>query len=328
LTVAVKRHRPSLAQEVEMKNRSSVRATRGFTLASLGCIISQFLAGSVALSQPFPSFILDTTLVRGPGLGSASGTRVGVGNGVNLVVWKDGASLCGARVNASGLLLDSLPIDIDGPDLEAFVNMRPQVAWSGSNFLVAWSNWDQTMFALVEPDGQVTLRKVLQDSVTALQSASAAVGFDGTNFLVAWSGLPNGEREVTFFCRVTPDGAVLDSPPRLVVPGNTNDQYDIAVGFHNDRYLAAWLNQSGTNDLWGSFIMPDGSIPDSVGFPIRSGVDTDYPCVTHDGHSFVVSWTEVSRRTVLARVTDQGLVLDTTGVLTNQSIKCLTCEGI
>jgi hypothetical protein len=58
-----------------MKSRSSVKATRVLTLAALGCIISQFLAGSVALSQPFPLFMLDTTFVKGPGLGDASGQQ-------------------------------------------------------------------------------------------------------------------------------------------------------------------------------------------------------------------------------------------------------------
>jgi hypothetical protein len=263
--------------------------------------------------------MLDTTIVKGPGLDVASGTRVAAGYGINLVVWVDFLSLRGARVNAAGALLDSLPMDIDGPDLEAFENMRPQVAWSGGTFLVAWSSYERTMFALVGPDSQVTMRKVLQDSVHALQNAGTAVGFDGTNFLVAWPASTSEGRVVAFFARITPEGTVLDSPPRLVVPGNDHGQHDIAVGFHGNRYLAAWVDFDANDEIWGTFILPDGSATDSVGFAIHHGASADFPAVTHDARNFIVAWTEAGNHILLARVTDEGLVLDSTGVLVDST---------
>ncbi len=59
------KHRSSPAREVEMKNRSSVRSVRALAPAELLFLICLLISGSVALSQPFPSFMLDNTIVRG-----------------------------------------------------------------------------------------------------------------------------------------------------------------------------------------------------------------------------------------------------------------------
>ena len=299
-----------------MKNRSSVRAARGLALAALGCIISQFLAGSVALSQPFPSFMLDTTLVKGPGLGDASHTAVASGNGVRLVVWEDGSYVHGARVDPNGTLLDSLPIDIGSTDFPMSSNAQPQVAWSGQSFMVVWTGYNGAVFALVTTDGQVAQRTVLDDSTPV--DMSPAVDFDGDNFLASWIDWTADSLYKAFFTRITPDGVVLDSPPRLIVPAGSAQQGAVAVHFYGDRYLAVWSSYTPPYELWGNFILPDGTVPDSVGFPIRPGVNTERSQVTHDRLNYVIvwyEWNQICGRVKVARVTDNGTVLDTAGVL-------------
>lgn len=296
-----------------MKNRSSVRATRLLTLAALGCIACQFLAGSVALSQPFPSFILDTAIVKGPSLNEAAGTRVTAGDGsVFLTVWVEGVALFGARVNSAGALLDSMPIDITGAEWRS-TSQSARVAWSGRDFMVVWTDNYRVFFALITQDGQVTQRTTLQDST--MMWATTALGFDGNNFLACWVAWDADSLYRAQYVRITPDGLVLDSVPRLLVPGNANQQYSVAVYFSGDRYLAAWTNYDSPG-LWGTFILPDGTVTDSVGFAIRSGASSfGQPGATHDAHNFVVSWTESGGKLKLGRVTDSGLVLDTAGVL-------------
>ncbi len=296
-----------------MESRNSVKATRVLTLAALGCIVCQFLAGSVALSQPFPSFMLDSSLARMPGFDNVEGTRVAFGPDVGLVVWTTEMEVRGVRVDRNGALLDSVQIDIDGPDLNDPVYMRPGVAWGGQSFLVVWANWDVTRCALVQPDGRVTARAVLQDSAQTSQR-EASVAFDGANFLASWIANHDTFGLTAFFSRVSPQGVVLDSPPHLVAPLGAGRQYGMSLCFHEDRYLAVW-NDWDTIGVSGNFIMPDGSIADSAGFPIRQGVGTNSPAVTHDRSNFVVSWNESRYRVKMARVTDDGLVLDTAGIL-------------
>jgi hypothetical protein len=168
------------------------------------------------------------------------------------------------------------------------------------------------MCALVEPDGNVVSRSVLQDSVQTHQHAGSSVGFDGTIFLVAWIGWPYGGRLTAYFVRVSPQGGVLDSSPRLVVPDVSYEQYAVAVAFHSGRYLVLWYSYEG--DLRGSFILRDGSVPDSSGFRIRAANGITYPALTHDGHHFVACWSERPSLIKVARITDDGEVLDTSGI--------------
>ncbi len=298
-----------------MKSRSPSRATRVLTLAALGCIISPFMAGSVALSQPFPSFMLDSSIVRGPTLADeVAGTAVAFGPDTGLVVWVEDYVLRGVRVSSTGALLDTVPIEVSGPDIDAEQYSRPSVTWGAGQFFVAWLGGSEAMCASVGTDGNVTRRSILQETVNTSSNSRAASGFDGTNFIVAWAGSLGGGPYTAFFCRVSPQGAVLDSPPRLVAPRGAVEQYDIAVCFHEDRYLTVWHDWD-TSGMWGSFILPDGSVPDSVGFPVRTGKEVDFPHLTHDSRNFVVAWQETGDRTMLARVTDDGQVLDTAGVV-------------
>jgi len=282
-------------------------------LSSLSCLICLLIPGSAALSQPFPSFMLDSSIARMPGFSSVYKTNIASGPEVGLVVWRTATQVRGARVGHNGVLLDSLPLDIDGPDLNDPVYLRPGVAWGGQGFLVVWANWGVTRCALVQADGQVTARAVLQDSVQTGQR-NASVAFDGTNFLASWIAQHDTFGLTAFYSRVSQQGVVLDSPPRMVAPLGAGRQYDIALCFHEDRYLAAWGDWD-TIGIKGNFIFPDGTMADSAGFAIRHGVGTDCPAVTHDRNNFIVSWNESGYRTRVARVTDGGLVLDAVGIL-------------
>jgi hypothetical protein len=294
-----------------MKNRSSVRSVRALAPAESLFLIGLLIPGSVALSQPFPSFMLDSTVTYMPGFDDVNGTRAAFGPDLGLVVWNS-RGVRGVRIGrSSGVPLDSLQIEISGPDIGSG-SRNPGVAWSGHNFLVAWAGYHAAACALVEPDGRVTSRAVFQESV--VDGRGAAVAFDGSNFLVTWIAAGESLGLTAYFCRVSPQGAVLDSPPRLVAPLAAGRQISIALCFYGGRYLATW-NDWDTIGVSGNFILPDGSIADSAGFPIRQGVATDCPAVTHDRHNFIVSWNETGYRTKTARVTNEGAVLDTGGIL-------------
>lgn len=302
-----------------MKNRSSARSTQAIAPAALVCILCLLIPGSVALSQPYPSFMLDSTIGHVPPFGDIGFTRVAFGPAMRLVTWVDEDHLVGARMGRTGALLDTVPIDIQGPSDGVFVNTRPGVAWGDGRFLVAWTEMvslapDRATCALIDTNGHVTSRRTLQEDGGFMQGANAAVAFDGTNFLTAWIAQNEADTWTVFFSRVSPEGVVLDSPPRKVAPHAPIEQYNVDVCFHDDRYMAVW-NHYDTGGLWANWILPDGTVPDSVGFPIRSGTATDFPAVTHDRTNYVVSWYERSDKTKLARVTDSGQVLDTAGVV-------------
>jgi hypothetical protein len=277
-------------------------------LSLISCLICLLIPGSVALSQPFPSFMLDTSRTLMPVFDDPGGTRVAFGPDLGLVVWAS-HGVRGVRVDRNGALLDSVQIDISGANLHGG---QPAVAWSGQNFLVAWAGYDEAACAIVEPDGRVTSRAVFPDS--DVDRSGAEVAFDGTNFLATWISAPPTLGLTAFFSRVSPQGVVLDSPPRMVAPLAAGRQEDVALCFHADRYLAAWSDWD-TIGLSGNFIFPDGSIADSAGFHIRRGGIAQDPALTHNRNHFIISWYDGWRRVRVARVSDSGAVLDTGGVL-------------
>jgi hypothetical protein len=206
-------------------------------LSLLSCLICLLIPGSVALSQPFPSFMLDSTIGHVPPFTDIGFTRVAFGPEVGLATWGEEDRLLAARMDGQGLLLDTIPIDMGGS------SGRTGLAWGGGGFLVAWTKQvfltpDRTECALIDTSGQVVWRRVLQDSVK--QGKSAAAAFDGTNFLVAWVARNERDTFTVYFSRISPEGVVLDSPPRIAVPHAPIEQYDIALCFHEDRYLAVW----------------------------------------------------------------------------------------
>jgi hypothetical protein len=299
-----------------MKNRNgSVRSVQALAPAELLFLIGLLIPGSAALSQPFPSFMLDSTIVRGPSLSSVGRTSVAYGPDIGLVTWVSNRLFC-ARIDRTGTLRDTVPIDIRDASAEGSVWMRPGVAWGDGRFLVAWTELgtSRAACALIDSSGQVVWRHVLQESVDVMQNCNAPVAYDGTNFLAAWIAQNEADSFTAFFSRISPDGVMLDSPPREVAPRSTLQQYDMDLCYHGGRFLAVW-NNFDTTGLWASWILPDGTVPDSVGFPISVGIPVDFPSVTHDSRNYVVSWYEFHNKTKLARVTDNGQVLDASGVV-------------
>ncbi|HTW91599.1 MAG TPA: T9SS type A sorting domain-containing protein [bacterium] len=287
-----------------MKNRNGSLCSAQAAAPALVLLLCLLIPGSAALSQPFPSFMLDTTRALIPGFHDVMGTHVAFGPDVGLVVW-DAEGTRAVRLNGNGELVDSSQIAIGGYG-------SPAVAWGEHNFLVAWAETNVVGCALVDSDGRITARAVLQNGHP--QGLKAAVGFDGTNFLVTWIAYPDTFGKTAFFCRVSQQGVVLDSPPRLVAPLQHGRQADIALCFHQDRYLAVW-NDWYTIGVSGNFVFPDGTIDDSTGFPIRHGVSASSPSVTHDRNNFIVAWNDSGNDIRGSRVTDSGVVLDDGGVL-------------
>ncbi|MCK4328599.1 hypothetical protein KAX02_02030 [candidate division WOR-3 bacterium] len=66
---------------------------------------------------------------------------IAYGNTSYLVVWTydrgGDAKICGARVSQSGVVLDTLSIDVSPPQHLAW---HPSVAFDGTNYFVVWSN--------------------------------------------------------------------------------------------------------------------------------------------------------------------------------------------
>ncbi len=268
---------------------------------------------SAVIGQPFPSFPIETPTSHSWTFSDVSKTRVAFGPDTGLVVWMQDKTLRGARIDRFGSLLDTVPIEIDEPGVQIYTDVRPAVAWGGGRFLIVWSEPTRAMGALLRSDGTVVERLVLQDSILSW-GWSAAAAFDGSNFLAVWSSFVPGSRGTMYFSRVSPAGTVLDSLPRRVAPGCPVEHCSYDACFYGNRYLVAWCNRQD-RVLCASIVMTDGMVPDSQGVQIRTIGYIASASVTHDNRNFLVGWNEDKFRSKLARVTDDGQLLDTAGVV-------------
>jgi hypothetical protein len=213
-----------------------------------------------------------------------------------LVVWQDNrlgispdywTDIYGARVTPQGGVLDTNPIPIcTAPGNQSI----PSVAWSGTNYLVAWidgrtgDDYNPAVYcARIGADG------VLMDgppesggvAITTApnQKGDPRVAFDGQNYFVAWwmqgyTNNPPGEVAGLYLARIDPGGKLLDGP---VTNGGVHVKSPICWAcqlaypdllFNGANFLLTWLNndelQGSSKDILGAFIVPSSGQPVAV----------------------------------------------------------------
>jgi hypothetical protein len=244
-----------------------------------------------------------------------SAPAVAAGAGEFLVVWQQ-SGVRGARVSASGVLLDSI-----GFQIAADSGTAPAVAFDGTNFLVVFGGHD-LMGALVSPAGQVLTQPIAVSAAPDRQE-NPALEFDGTDYFVVWQDLRSGAFFDVYGARVTPAGTVLD-PDGIPVSRALNSQVLPALAFDGTNYLVVWQDyRTGDFLIYGTMVSAEGQVVDTSGFPIATtAIYQRYPAVAFGESLFVVTWERYdfsSFSVCAARVDRAGTVLDTVAVVVSDS---------
>jgi hypothetical protein len=246
-----------------------------------------------------------------------------------LVAWQDSCGsysyVCGARVTAAGVVLDSSSFVISHTTHSL---QFPAIAFDGANFLVVWQDFDGNYTGIhgarVTPAGVVLDPSGFVITRTAEYQAIPALGFDGANFLVVWEDYRSDGYRVCG-ARVTPAGAVLDSSG-FVISQTADFQEAPALGFDGANFLVVWEDyRNGSDyDIYGARVTPAGKVLDSSGFVISQAADNQWsPALGLDGANFLVVWEDYRSGSDYciygARVTPAGVVLDSSGFVIFQT---------
>jgi len=158
--------------------------------------------GGLLDAQPFPISSGDRE----------SRPAIAFGGGKYLAVWlRDNTfDIFGALIDTSGMV--SSPIGIG---VASGIQINPQVASDGTNFLVVWEDYGTHWPNIDITGARVTSEGTVLDPMGIIISAASdpeelpSVSFDGTNYVVVWkrSKSESGELRLS---RVTQDGEVLD----------------------------------------------------------------------------------------------------------------------
>jgi len=284
---------------------------------------------ATASAQPFPSFLLDTTRVIGADYDrgyAPYSVSVAFADSVGLVVWPSDVRVKACRVDRGLALLDTVCLDISGASGRPAADRRAGVASNGRNFLVAWAyshegGTEHLKAAVVSQIGRVETR--LEFAPPCYMTNGVSVSSDGMNYIIAWTQPDAQANTRVLFVRVTPEGQLLDSTPRLLCPALDwmQDRVDVTAG--DSCYMAVWMQRAPgirpagiEYSVWGNIIRSDGTLIDSAGFPVARSTGESRPAVTFDGANFVSAWQQSASPfdAMAARVTPRGAVLDPAGI--------------
>jgi len=246
-----------------------------------------------------------------------------------LVVWQESRSdndIFGARVSPSGILLDTAGFAIS----TAVDNQwHPSVAFGGTNYLVTWDDMrtgsHDIYGARVDTAGTVLDPMGIAISKAQNSQLNPSVAFDGSNYLVVWEDARSGALDI-FCTRVDTSGIVLDSAG-IAISSAQNGQNYPSVAFDGTNYFIAWedLRNNSYSDVYGARVDTSGVVLDSTGIPISSTTwNKSMPSIAFDGTNYLIAWTD--NRTwpsdiYGARVTSEGIVLDSSGIAITTAIE-------
>src|SRR5262245_59430340 len=243
-----------------------------------------------------------------------------------LVTWSDRRrdytrwDVYGARVTPGGTVLDpgGIPIATE----PYFDQKTPRIAFDGANYLVVWTdsrNWPDVgdvFGARVTPGGTVLEPQGFPIYFGPNGQFAGGIEFDGKHYLVSWTDQRHGSGDV-YAGRVTPAGGVLD-PQGIPVSTAPGAQSASDVAFDGTNSFVVWedgRSGSGSMDVYGARVKPEGVVIDTDGIPISTAPShQEQPRVAFDGTNYLVAWEDIrsssSWDVYSSRVSRSGGVLD------------------
>ncbi len=236
------------------------------------------------------------------------GTK-GVFDGTNyFVFWVDqrnggynNPDIYGARVNTSGIVLDTTGIPI------STANNRQDyfsIAYDSTNYLLVWGdarngNYYDIYGARVTPNGVVLDSAGIPISISNNSLSNPKVVFGDNKYFVAWDDYNNVTDNYDIYgARLTTEGFVLDTAGIPIATGEYRQAYPQVI-FDGAYYGVIWqsvISGSWEDDIYGARVNPNSTRIDSFVVSNQIGYQR-YPAIVSglDNQIFITytGWTDV-----------------------------------
>ncbi|MFH0778746.1 MAG: FlgD immunoglobulin-like domain containing protein, partial [Candidatus Eisenbacteria bacterium] len=259
------------------------------------------------------------------------GPSVCLTDGAWMVVWMDSRSEAGDDVYATRVSYEGNPEDPCGFLVSAAANSQesPRAAFNGTVHLVVWEDHragDRDVYATrVSAEAEVLDSLGITVASFTGEQHYCDVTSNGSDFLVVW--VDEGAAGDVYGRRVSGAGAVLDATP-IAISAAGSIETRPSVASDGSSYFCVWedLRTDGTGDIYGARVSDAGLVLDASGIKITingSSYSQRRPSVCFLDTCYVVVW-EDNRNgdydVYAARVTGQGVVLDSWGIRLSVSI--------
>jgi FlgD Ig-like domain len=182
-----------------------------------------------------------------------------------LVAWLGvrirGDVILGARIDASGVIVDTIPFEFSSDTL---LLDRVAISSNGQDYLVVWSGETPGLIGSDLYGRRISTTGEMLDTVPILIARSPqglsepAVTFSSGYYFVVWNGM--NEIQNIYGCRIRPDGTILD-PGGFPICTDTGVQLDPAIATDGERFLVTWADrQSGNYDIGATLVDTAGNV--------------------------------------------------------------------
>jgi hypothetical protein len=193
----------------------------------------------------------------------------------------------------------------------ACVSARPSVAWTGSEFGIAWyevcgtSDPGDVWFTRVTAAGTEVAGAERGTVVFAEGQTLPRIVWNGAGYAVVWLDDRAGGFDQLYFARLNTDGVIIGSSVQLTTPAETTgvDGYAaLAWSDARNEYLVVWSDQRNSGEICGLeecgtelyFLRLDATGA-RIGTPTRLTVapgPSTNPALADDGTGYGVVWTD------------------------------------
>lgn len=255
----------------------------------------------------FARVAADGTVLAGPSVvDSSSATSqapsivwTGTEYGMAWMDFRDGNfEIYFARINADGVKQGN-DVRITNDGASAFTSYYPSLAWSGTEYGVAWMDYrdgaSEIYFARISAAGvkQGTDVRITNDGALGYVSELPSLAWSGSEYGVAWNDARDGNNEI-YFARISAAGVKQGSDIRI-----TNDGASMYISMYaslawaGTEYGVAWSDfRDGNAETYFARIAPSGA---KIGSEVRVSNDTNaslYPFISWTGAEYGLAWTD------------------------------------
>jgi hypothetical protein len=251
--------------------------------------------------------VLDPSgILIGGGYGWFGDLSVAYGDTTYLVVYQDEYeqfyyTVLGTRLNLNGEVLDSIPIMISWWTM-GMEQLYPDVAFDGTNYLVAWIVGRNLLGKRINEAGQV-LDSIPIDIPSVAYWPNPAVAFDSFNYLVVSNGIVGA--------RVDTAGVIIDTTEI----GISNSGVYPSIVFGDTNYFVAWQYDYLASDIFGARVNTSVAVLDSPGIDISNAANCQSePSIGFNDINYLVAWQDYRNESwdIYAQMVDTlGAPIDT-----------------